>query len=104
MIETLKSLLGIGPNVNLSELVQGGAQIIDVRTKNEFQMGHIKQSINIPLHELPDNLSKLKKDTPIITCCASGMRSATAKGILKAKGFKEVYNGGGWLSLQNKIK
>jgi phage shock protein E len=32
------------------------------------------------------------------------MRSATAKGILKAKGFKEVYNGGGWLSLQNKIK
>jgi len=49
-------------------------------------------------------LSKLKKDKPIITCCASGMRSASAKSILKSNGFTEVHNGGGWSSLQNKIR
>jgi len=42
----------------------------------------------------------LKK--PIITCCASGMRSASAKSILKQNGF-EVYNGGGWTALQHKL-
>ncbi|HEY4629318.1 MAG TPA: rhodanese-like domain-containing protein, partial [Flavobacterium sp.] len=40
---------------------------------------------------------------PIITCCASGMRSASAKSILKSSGFTKVYNGGGWSSLKNKI-
>jgi rhodanese-related sulfurtransferase len=53
---------------------------------------------------LNSNLNKLKKDKPIITCCASGMRSANAKSILKSNGFKEVYNGGGWSTLQNKIR
>jgi rhodanese-related sulfurtransferase len=50
-----------------------------------------------------DRLNKLKKDNPIITCCASGMRSASAKSILKSNGFTEVHNGGGWSSLQNKL-
>jgi rhodanese-related sulfurtransferase len=49
-------------------------------------------------------LAKLKdKNQPIITCCASGMRSASAKSILQSNGFTQVYNGGGWSSLQNKI-
>jgi rhodanese-related sulfurtransferase len=77
--------------------------ILDVRSKGEFQGGHIKGSINISVDSLNSNLNKLKKDKPIITCCASGMRSANAKSILKSNGFKEVYNGGGWSSLQNKL-
>jgi phage shock protein E len=80
-----------------------GAQIIDVRTKGEFQSGHIKGAVNIPLDSLKNNLSKLKKDKPVITCCASGMRSASAKGLLKANGFVDVYNGGAWVSLNSKI-
>jgi rhodanese-related sulfurtransferase len=53
---------------------------------------------------LKNNLGKLKdKNKPIITCCASGMRSASAKSILVANGFTQVHNGGGWNSLQNKI-
>lgn len=103
MIQFLKNILGIGPKVNFSELVANGAQIIDVRTKNEYQGGHIKGSINIPLQALQSNLNKLKKDKPVITCCASGMRSASAKSILKSNGFKEVHNGGGWMSLENKF-
>ena len=103
MIQQLKKLLGIGPKVDLKELMLSGAQIIDVRTKGEYQGGHIIGSLNIPLQSLQTNISKIKKDKPVIICCASGMRSATAKSILKSVGFTEVYNGGGWMSLQNKI-
>lgn len=103
MLNTLKNILGFGPKTDYAALLEQGAVIIDVRTKGEFQGGHIKGAINIPLHSLESNLSKIKKDKPVITCCASGMRSASAKSILKSKGYTEVYNGGGWMSLQNKI-
>ena len=103
MINAIKNLFGFGPKVDYAELVKQGAVILDVRSKGEFQGGHIKGSINIPVDTLNNNLNKLKKDNPIITCCASGMRSASAKSILKSNGFKEVYNGGGWSSLQNKL-
>lgn len=96
-------MIGLGPATDFKALINKGAQIIDVRTAGEFQSGHIKGAINIPLQSLSGNLSKIKKDKPVITCCASGMRSASAKGILKSGGFTEVYNGGGWMSLQSKI-
>jgi phage shock protein E len=104
MINILKNIFGFGPKVNFSELMEKGATIIDVRTKGEFQGGHIKSSINVPLQNLQNNLSKLSKSKPIITCCASGVRSASAISILKSNGFTEVYNGGSWTSLQNKIR
>lgn len=96
-------MIGLGPATDFKALINKGAQIIDVRTPGEFQSGHIKGAINIPLQSLSGNLSKIKKDKPVITCCASGMRSASAKSILKSGGFTEVYNGGGWMSLQSKI-
>ena len=104
MIEMLKKFVGLGVKVEYAELVKNGASIIDVRSKSEFQGGHIKRAINIPLDTKNSNLSKFKKDKAIITCCASGMRSASAKSILKSNGFLEVYNGGSWMSLQSKIK
>lgn len=103
MMELLKRLFGAGTKENYAELIKHGAIIIDVRTPDEYKSGHIKGSINIPLANLGNNVSKLKKDQCVITCCASGMRSASAKSILKSKGFTEVYNGGGWIGLQNKI-
>lgn len=105
MINTLKNLFGIGPKVDLNELVANGAIIVDVRTKGEYAGGHVNGSLNIPLDQLRTNLKKLKnKDQAIITCCASGMRSASAKGILKDAGYPNVHNGGSWYSVQNKIR
>ena len=104
MINAIKNLFGFGAKVDYADLVKQGAIILDVRSKGEYQGGHIKGSINIPVDTLNNNLSKLKKDKPIITCCASGMRNASAKSILKSNGFTEVYNGGGWSSLQSKIR
>lgn len=105
MFDAIKKLLGFS-TTDYAELVKNGTLIIDVRSKGEFQGGHIKGALNIPVNELSGNLSKLKdkdKNKAIITCCASGMRSATAKNILQNAGYKEVYNGGSWASLQGKI-
>ena len=85
---------------SIEELLKDGAVIVDVRSKGEYASGHLKKSINIPLDVLSSNLGKLDKSKPVITCCASGMRSSSAKSILKSKGFVEVVNGGGWTSLK----
>ena len=104
MLEILKKLFAFGPTVNYAELVGNGALILDVRSKNEFSGGHIKGAINIPVNELGNNLNKLKDKTrQIITCCASGSRSAAAKNILISNGYLNVVNGGGWRSLNQKI-
>lgn len=104
MISKLKELLGIKPAPNYSELLKEGGIIIDVRSKAEFAGGHIKGSKNLPLQTLNANLNKLKdKDRPVITCCASGMRSASAKSVLKSNGFTNVYNGGSWSRLNSQI-
>lgn len=104
MINTIKNLFGIGPQVDYAALVKQGAIILDVRSKGEFAGGHINGSINILVDQLGNNLHKLKdKSKPIITCCTSGMSSASTKSILKYNGYTEVHNGGGWNSLQNKI-
>jgi len=103
MIDTIKQFFGFGPKVDYKELMNSGATVVDVRTKAEYQQGHIRGSINIPLNNLSNHYSKLNKTKPIITCCASGVRSAQAKSILKANGFAEVHNGGGWSSLNNKL-
>lgn len=97
MIQAIKNLLGLGPKVNLSEIISAGATVLDVRSKAEYSGGHVKGSINIPLDQLSANLNKLKsKDQPIITCCASGMRSSSAKSFLNSKGYTNVHNGGSW--------
>ncbi|MFM6956750.1 MAG: rhodanese-like domain-containing protein [Ignavibacteria bacterium] len=103
MFGLLKELFGLGPKVDYVELMNRKAQIIDVRSPGEYASGHINGSINIPLDSLGKHLSKIKKDTPVITCCASGARSASAKRLLISQGYAEVHNGGGWASLQSKI-
>ena len=97
MIQFLKNIFGGGTDI--SELIANGAAIVDVRTAGEYADGHLNRSINIPLDQLENNFSKLDKSKPVITCCASGMRSASAKNILKSNGFENVHNGGGWNSL-----
>lgn len=104
MLDTIKNMLGLGAKVNYADLVRQGAIILDVRTKNEYASGHIKGSVNVSVDQLAKNLSKFPdKSKTIITCCASGMRSASAKSILKSNGYSEVYNGGGWTSLRSKL-
>ena len=103
LLSFFKKLFGSAPTVDFTTLVNKGAQIVDVRSPGEYKSGHIKGSKNIPLQELDNNLHTLNKSKSIITCCASGMRSASAKSRLLQNGFSEVYNGGGWTSLLKKL-
>lgn len=84
----------------MGALISDGATIIDVRTPAEYAGGHIKGSVNIPLNTLNTRMRELNNERPIITCCATGMRSATAKAMLKAHGFTNVHNAGGWFALR----
>ncbi|MFZ9658348.1 MAG: rhodanese-like domain-containing protein, partial [Crocinitomicaceae bacterium] len=83
-------------------LVKEGAMIIDVRSPAEFNGGHVKGAVNIPLQAIQSSFNKIPKNKVIITCCASGMRSGSAKSLLKAAGYN-VHNGGGWMSLKSKL-
>jgi rhodanese-related sulfurtransferase len=103
MFESIKKLFR-SEKSDFAKLKADGAVIIDVRSNGEYAGGHIEGSINIPVKRLEDNLHKFKdKNKVIITCCASGARSAVAKSLMESKGYSKVYNGGGWSSLKQKI-
>lgn len=104
MLAKIKEFLGIKPAPNFNELLKEGGIIVYVRTKAEYAGGHIRESKNIPLQNLNNNKILLKaKNKPVITCCATGMRSASAKSLLKSEGFTNVFNGGSWSHLNSKI-
>lgn len=96
MFKMLKDLFSTGPKVDVQQLLEEGAVLIDVRSTSEYKSGHPKKSVNIPLDQLNSNLKKIKGyNKPVITCCASGMRSGMAAKQLKSQGI-EAYNGGSW--------
>lgn len=70
------------------------AVIIDVREDSEWNEQHIPGAIHIPLAQLNDRLLELEqyKQSPVITQCKAGGRSAKAFDVLKLAGFSKVYN------------
>ena len=64
--------------------------IVDVRTRREFESGHIDGAINIPLGELPDRTRELSGGGTIITVCESGYRSSLAASVLLRAGVDVV--------------
>jgi len=77
--------------------------IVDVRTKEEFDMGHINGSVNIPIEEILEYVEDIKNMTPpLVFCCASGQRSGMAAQYFKEQGI-DCSNGGGWRELQSEI-
>ena len=101
MFSFLKKIFGTG--TDYKALMQAGAIVIDVRSPQEFDRGHIKGSKNIPVNIIQREVNSIKKlNKPIITVCQSGARSGMAKSVLKAAGI-EVYNGGSWNGLRTKL-
>ena len=82
-------------------LVGAGARLVDVRTAAEYAGGHIDGAENVPLDTLSARAAALAGDGRVVVVyCASGMRSASAKRILRAAGAREVHDLGGmarWL-------
>ena len=86
---------------DLQAFLAKGAQILDVRTRVEFQTASHPKAINIPLDQLASRLKELNQNRPVLVCCESGSRSSVAVSILKQAGFAEVANLGSWRRIQS---
>ena len=73
-------------------LVESGAYIIDVREIIEFENGHIKGAVNIPLSELRERINEIPKDKPVYLHCRTGQRSYNAVLALQNLGYNNVIN------------
>lgn len=83
--------------------LKNDAVILDVRTQREWDAGHIKNSIHIPIDELRNRFEEVKKlNKPVIACCASGVRSGKAAKFLNLNNIDAI-NGGGWVSVKKKL-
>ena len=72
-----------------------GAVLVDVRSADEFKMGRIPGSINIPLNKLSQLEKHAEKDTPVFIYCLNGARAERAVKRLKRKGYTRVVSLGG---------
>lgn len=82
--------------VEARKLVAEGARLVDVRTPEEFDAGHIEGAVNIPLSQVEKRLAEFgPKDKPVVVYCRSGSRSASAARTLKASGYLQVQDLGG---------
>ncbi|MCB2293499.1 CoA-disulfide reductase [Clostridium algoriphilum] len=75
--------------------------LLDVRTEIEFNNGHIKDAINIPVDDLREKIGELDKDKVILEYCQVGLRGYVASRILTQNGFKVKNLTGGYKSVSN---
>jgi len=74
------------------EMVANGAQLVDVRSPQEYAQGAIPGSVNVPLQTIQMAKDALDKEKPVIVYCVSGARSSQAQMFLENMGFGSVHN------------
>lgn len=90
-------------SVNLKELINQDAFLVDVREPSEFASGSVKGATNIPLGTIASEINQFKNKKNIIVFCRSGMRSGQAKAILETNVISGIYNGGTWQNVAANI-
>ena len=79
-------------------LDKGGVVLLDVREQDEYDSGHIKGAVLLPLGTITANTAAMaieNKDTPVLVYCRSGNRSKKASAALAKLGYKNIYEIGG---------
>jgi rhodanese-related sulfurtransferase len=95
---------GGNTEASIEEYLNSGAVVIDVRTVQEFQSGHVNRSKNIVLNIIPSKVSEIKAmDKKIIAVCRSGARSGQAASFLRKNGIDAI-NGGPWQDVAKFVK
>ena len=89
-----RKLFGSGSKESLKKLYSQCSLLEDVRSRDEYNIGHAADSVNIPVQFLIQAKEKLK-DKTVIAVCRTGTRSAMAVNLLTNEGIK-AYNGGAW--------
>lgn len=80
----------------VSELLAAGeAQVVDVRTPSEYEVGHVAGAEHIPFDELPSRVTELDRSRPVVFYCRSGDRSASAAQAFAASGWDSSSMSGG---------
>lgn len=89
-------------DVNIPALIENGALVIDVRTRGEFDSGHIEGAINIPYDVIARAIDQRTTDktASIIVYCRSGNRSSHAKRSLIQTGYTNVVDAGSFGRMQ----
>jgi phage shock protein E len=88
------------------EWIALGAVVLDVRTPDEFAIGHLPRATNLPVQEVTQRIAEIDKlvggdrTKPVVVYCAAGARAAKAKQQLEAAGYTRVINGGGFDDLR----
>ena len=90
------------PAIQAWSMIENGALLVDVRTKKEFEEGHIKGAINVPYDETNNLITAIgfDKSRPVVVYCRSGNRSGKAKTELDKRGYTHVFNGMGYAALR----
>ncbi len=104
MMNFFKNLFGNANKVNLEEIINEGAFLVDVRTPQEFSGQKIKGSVNIPLDKIASQIAKFKNKNNIVVFCRSGNRSGQAKSILERNGITNIINGGSIGNIKQYVK
>jgi len=71
-------------------LLEGGAQLVDVRVAHEWDAGHIAGATHLPLEELAERSGELDRERPVVLYCRGGTRSSMAAEALDGAGFDAV--------------
>ena len=88
---------------DIKEYLKNDAIVLDVRTQEEWNEGHIDNAKHIVLQTIPANIEEIKSwNKPVIAVCRSGARSGQATNFLKQNGV-DVINGGPWQNVDQHI-
>ncbi len=90
--EPLRERLRSIPAAALAAAAAQGAVVLDVRSRSEWEEGHVPGARHVPLAELTSRLDELRGAEPIAVHCQGGSRSAVAASVLCAAGFNDVSN------------
>ena len=104
LINIFRGVKDISPQEALIFIEQKKAFILDVREQNEYDAGHVANSILIPLGQLNARVAELEqyKSSDLVVICRGGKRSATACWQLGQHGFSRIYNIAGGIIAWNK--
>ena len=91
-------------SLDIKEYLENDAVILDVRTQEEWNEGHIENAKHIVLNLIPLKIEEIKAwEKPVIAVCRSGGRSGQAAQFLKQNGV-DVINGGPWQNVDQHVK
>lgn len=90
------------PMSDVVAAIDAGAPVVDVRTSEEYAVGHVAgaRNVNVLASDFRERVDDLDRDQPVYVYCASGHRSGRAAKVMEDMGFQRVVNAGGFGGLQ----